>query len=432
MLEYSKLLLFLNSVDDGISACDRNGRITYINKSACEMLNTTEKEVIGKDLNTLIPDSLLLKTIKTKKTYLDIEYFIDYKGKTMHFMSSSYPVFDDQGNILGAIDIYRRRKRSIKLATDLAGHNANYTFDDFIGNSKELLDTIKIAKKFANSDKNILITGDSGIGKELFAQSIHNQSSSSNGPFVAINCASYPRELFESELFGYEEGAFTGAKKGGKTGKFELANGGTIFLDEIGEMPLHLQAKLLRVIESKTITRIGSNKKINIDVRIISATNRNLEDMIENNRFREDLFYRLKILYLHLASLKNRDNDSVILCNHFIKKFSNEYPKNVIGLNEEAAEYVREYNWPGNVREVENIISLSLFYAEDDYITKEDLIKAGIIIEKSSKKKTPKKQDLDTMTNKIILETLEKNKGNKKKTAEELGISRNKIYRLLK
>lgn len=431
MLNYKDLLVFLNSVDDGISACDKDGKITYINKAACEMLYTTEEEVIGKDLNTLIPDSILLKTVRTQKTYLDIEYFIDYKDKIMHFMSSSYPVFDDKGQIIGAIDIYRRIKRSIKLATDLAGHSANYTFDDFIGDSKELLDSIQIAKKFSTSNKNILITGDSGTGKELFAQSIHNYSSRNKGPFVAINCASYPRELFESELFGYDEGAFTGAKKGGKTGKFELANGGTIFLDEIGEMPLHLQAKLLRVIESKTITRIGSNKKINIDVRIISATNRNLEDMIENNRFREDLFYRLKILYLHLSSLKNRGNDSVILCNHFIKKFSTDSPKDVIGLDEEAAEYVKEYDWPGNVRELENVISLSLFYAEGDYISKEDLINAGMVIEKPEEEKPPKKEDLNTRTNRIILETLEKNKGNKKRTAEELGISRNRIYKLL-
>ena len=431
MDDYTKLLCFLDSVDDGISACDEDGIVTYINKSACTMFNITKEEIIGQDLKVLIPDSILLKTIRTKKTYQDLEYFIDYKKKVLHLMSSSYPVFDSNDNVIGAIDIYRRIKRSIKLATDLVGYQANYTFDDFIGDSKALSDTIKIAKKFSHSDKNILITGDSGTGKELFAQSIHNYSLRKNGPFVAINCASYPRDLFESELFGYDEGAFTGAKKGGKTGKFELASGGTIFLDEIGEMPLHLQAKLLRVIETKTITRIGSNKKIKIDVRIISATNRNLEEMAKKNSFREDLYYRLKILYLHLKSLKNRDNDSVILCNHFIEKFSVDSSKTILGLDHDAISYVKEYDWPGNIRELENIISLSLFYAESEYITKENLIQAGLKVEKSLSKEK-KKEKLSTITNEIILKTLEENKGNKKKTAEQLGISRNTIYRILK
>lgn len=430
--EYNTLVSFLDSVDDGISACDDDGIVTYINKSACAMLHTTKEEVLKRDLKTFIPDSILLKTIKTKQTYLDVEYFIDYKDKIMHLMSSAYPVFDRDKQIIGAIDIYRRIKRSIKVATHLVGYHANYTFDDFIGDSKSLADTIVLAKKFAHSDKNILITGDSGTGKELFAQSIHNYSHRKNGPFVAINCASYPRDLFESELFGYDEGAFTGAKKGGKTGKFELASGGTIFLDEIGEMPLHLQAKLLRVIESKTITRIGSNKKSNIDVRIIAATNRNLEEMISNNSFREDLFYRLKILYLHLESLKNRGNDCAVLCDHFIKKFSDDSSKVILGLDSEAREYVKKYHWPGNIRELENIISLSLFYAEGQYITKDNLIKSGLNVIETIPRVKEKKEKLSTITNEIILETLEKNKGNKKKTAEELGISRNTIYRLLK
>lgn len=424
--------VFLDSIDDGISACDSSGKVIYINDSGCNIFNTTKEEILNQDLSLIIPDSILVKTIKTKQTYVDVEYFIDYNGRPIHLISSSYPVFDKNNELIGAIDIYRKIKRSIKLATDLGGYRAQYTFDDFIGDSKVLSDTIKISKKFSNSNKNILITGDSGTGKELFAQSIHNYSSRKNGPFVAINCASYPRDLFESELFGYDEGAFTGAKKGGKTGKFELASGGTIFLDEIGEMPLHLQAKLLRVIENKSIIRIGSNKKIDIDVRIISATNRNLEEMIQNNSFREDLYYRLKILYLHLNSLKNRDDDSIILCNHFIEKFSYDLPKNILGLDKEAENYVKEYDWPGNIRELENIISLSLFYAEGEYITKENLTQSGLKVTNLSTVEHNGKAKLATITNEIILKALEKNNGNKKKTAEELGISRNTIYRLLK
>lgn len=429
---YHNLVNYLDSVDEGISACDNKGIVTYINKSASNILNATKDEILDQNLETLISDSILVKVVKNKKAYLDIEYFIDYKNKNIHLMNSAYPVYNRDKNIIGAVDIYRKIKRSIKIATDLVGYEATYKFEHFIGESRVLYDAIEISKKFANSFKNILIIGESGTGKELFAQAIHNYSVRRKGPFVAINCASYPKDLFESELFGYDEGAFTGAKKGGKTGKFELADGGTLFLDEIGEMPLHLQAKLLRIIETKSISRIGSNKKVDVNVRIIAATNRNLEDMVKNNSFREDLYYRLKVLYLHLPPLRNRQEDSVLLCNYFICKFSKDSTKNVICLDNEATEYIKAYDWPGNIRELENIISLSLFYCEGEYVTKKDLIKSGLKITNEINLDTSYEQlKLSTITNEIILNTLEKNNGNKKKTAEELGISRNTIYRLL-
>lgn len=430
--DYHNLVNYLDSVDEGISACDENGIITYINKSACNMLNTSKEEMIGQKLSDLSSNSILVKVVASNNSYLDVDYFLEHKNKRVHLINSAYPVYDEENKLIGAVDIHKKIKRSIKLATDLGGYIANYKFDDFIGESKTLSDAIDISKKFAGSNKNVLIIGDSGTGKELFAQSIHNHSVRNEGPFVAINCASYPKDLFESELFGYEEGAFTGAKKGGKTGKFELASGGTLFLDEIGEMPLNLQAKLLRIIESKRMSRIGGNKKIDIDVRIISATNRNLEEMVANNSFREDLYYRLKVLFLNLEPLKNRENDIFILCDYFINKFSRDSSKNILGLNCEARDYVSSYDWPGNIRELENIISLSLFYCEGNYITKEDLIKSGLkIISSNSIDNSSKNKKLSTITNEIILQTLDKNNGNKKKTAEELGISRNTIYRML-
>lgn len=430
--KYHNLITYLDSVDEAISACDNKGIVTYINKAASEILNSTKEEILGADLETLISDSILVKVVKNKKAYVDFEYFIDFKNKNIHLMNSAYPVYDRDKNIIGAVDVYRKIKRSIKIATDLVGYEATYKFEHFIGDSKVISEAIEISKKFANSNKNVLIIGESGTGKELFAQAIHNYSVRRKGPFVAINCASYPKELFESELFGYEEGAFTGAKKGGKTGKFELADGGTLFLDEIGEMPLHLQAKLLRIIETKSISRIGSNKKVDVNVRIIAATNRNLEDMVHNNSFREDLYYRLKVLYLHLPPLRNREEDSVLLCNYFIQKFSKDSFKNVIGLDNEAIDYIKAYEWPGNIRELENIIGLSLFYCEGEYITKDNLIKAGLKIMNDINLNISYEQlKLSNITNEIILKTLEKNNGNKKKTAEELGISRNTIYRLL-
>ncbi len=432
--DYNNLLTYLDAVDDGISACDKNGIVTYINKSGYSIIGAKKEDILNKDIKSILDsDPILAKVVENKQTYMDFEYHINYKNKSFHLINSAFPVFDKNNEIIGAIDIYRRIKRSYKAAANLAGYKAIYKFKNFVGNSKALSDAIAISKKFSHSNKNILLIGESGTGKELFAQAIHNYSSRRDGPFVAINCASYPKELFDSELFGYVEGAFTGAKKGGKTGKFELADGGTLFLDEIGEMPLHLQSKLLRVIETKSLSRIGSNKTIQIDVRIISATNRNLEKMIQDKRFREDLYYRLKVLYLPLEPLRNRGEDAVLLCNHFIKKFSEDSEKKVISLDQEATELVRNYKWPGNIRELENIIALSLFYCEEKYLTKDSLIKSGLKeVDETVNHEEKTNEKLSNITNDIILNTLEKNNGNKKKTAEELGISRNTIYRLLK
>lgn len=431
--DYVYLLEQLDAIGDGISACDANGRITYINKSGADMLKVNGEEIIGQKVDSIVTESILITVLESQKTFQDIRYSINIQGRITHLMTSAYPVYDENNNIIGAIDIFREIKRSIRTATDLAGYAATYNFKDFIGDSKFLSDTIELSKRFSHSDKNVLITGESGTGKELFAQSIHNHSVRKNNPFVAINCASYPKDLFDSELFGYEEGAFTGARKGGKIGKFELSDGGTLFLDEIGEMPLHLQAKLLRVIESKSITRIGGNKNINIDVRIIAATNRNLEEMVVNNSFREDLYYRLKVLFLHLEPLRNRENDSILLANYFIKKFSKDSPNTAVGVTEEAKELISSYNWPGNIRELENIISLALFYCDGDLISESDLINSGLNhqLDKDKPSKKTGSSTLSQVTKEIVLEALEKNNGNKTKTAEQLGISRSTIYRIL-
>jgi len=431
--KYRYLLDCLDSVDEGISACDEKGFVTYINQPACNMLKSDKKDILNQDLKTFIPNSILVKAIKSRKSVLDVEYQIELPSHSVNLMNSAYPVFDDADSLVGAIDIYRKKTRSIKVASDLMGHYANYDFSNFIGESRQIKETIDIAKKFSKSDKNVLIIGDSGTGKELMAQAIHNHSSRKDGPFVAINCASYPRDLFESELFGYDEGAFTGAKKGGKIGKFELANGGTIFLDEIGEMHMHLQAKLLRIIEDRSLSRIGSNKMVDIDVRIIAATNRNLEDMILRESFREDLYYRLKVLFLSLPPLKDRGKDVLKLCDYFIHKFSNDTLKGINGLDDDAAKLVMSYDWPGNIRELENIISLSLFYCEGEYLTKDNLMRAGLITDEDSLfSGKSRNKELSTITTELILKTLRDNDGNKKKTAEQLGISRNTIYRKLK
>lgn len=431
---YENLLTSLDSVDDGISACDSNGILTYINESGCNIIGGKKEELLGRKLKDVTTsNAILTQVLENRKTYMDFEYFLEYKNKTYHLMNSAYPVYDKDKNLIGAVDNFRRIKRTMKIATDLAGYEAIYKFENFIGNSKELQDCIDLARKFAQSNKNILMIGESGTGKELFAQAVHNYSNRKEGPFVAINCASYPKDLFDSELFGYDEGAFTGARKSGKIGKFELANGGTLFLDEIGEISIHLQAKLLRVLETRSLSRIGSNKKIDIDVRIIAATNRNLEEMIKNKNFREDLYYRLKVLYLYLPPLSNRGNDCIELTNYFIEKFSEDGDKKVKGIDSEAKELIKAYPWPGNIRELENIIALSLFFCDGEYITKNHLLRAGLKnADTSVLTNFSDYSKLSEVTKEIILQTLEKTDGNKRKAAEILGISRNTIYRILK
>ena len=427
---YKILLQYLDAIDDGISACDKDGNVTYINSSACRLIEADKSKVIGENLNhPPFKDTILVQILKSKKPQMDFEYNLYYKGKPSHLMNSAYPVFDDDGNIMGAIDIFSRIKRSYQIASNMAGHRAIYEFDDFIGSGPTLQNKINLAKEFSNINKNTLLEGESGTGKDLFSQSIHNFSDRKSGPFVAINCANYPIDLFDSELFGYDEGAFTGAKKGGKSGKFELADGGTLFLDEIGEMPMQMQAKLLRAIETKQVTRLGSNKTITTDVRIIAATNRDLESMIEKKQFREDLYYRLKILYLKIPPLRERKEDIKELCDHFIEKINPEMENPVSKISDEAMELIRAYDWPGNIRQLENILSIAMFMSGGGILEKPHLIQAGL---ECTQKKSREINKLEDSSIEILQNALEENAYNIKQTSELLGISRNTIYRKMK
>ena len=239
------------------------------------------------------------------------------------------------------------------------------TFSHILGNSPRMIHLKEIAQKVARTMPNILLTGETGTGKEMFARAIHNASDRCGNPFITVNCAAIPMELLESELFGYEEGAFTGAKKGGKIGKFELADTGTIFLDEIGEMPFHLQAKLLRVLQERKLERVGGNKQVSLNIRIISATNRNLEKMVEEGKFREDLYYRLNIFEIHLPPLRERPEDIPLLVHYFIEKYRSFFEVNVSGIDPEAMEYLCRYQWKGNIRELENVVQYMISMNSD-------------------------------------------------------------------
>lgn len=331
-----------------------------------------------------------------------------------------------EGEIVAYILKLERDKNNSKISM-----HENY-LDSILSKDYEMKNIKEKIKKIANSSSSVLITGDTGTGKEIVAKAIHYTSNRSNNPFIPINCANIPESLFESELFGYEEGAFTGAKKGGKLGIFEMANGGTIFLDEIGELPLHLQAKLLRVLQENSIQRLGSIMPIPVDVRVIAATNQDLESMMDENTFRADLFYRLNVIPIHLPSLKERLADIDILIDHFIDKYNGRLMKNINNISKEAIDIMRLYQWPGNVRELENAIEYAMNIEDTETIQLSNLPNKII---KSVNKKIDLKESIALEEANLITNTLDKYgwdlKG-KEKASKALGISVRTLYRKLK
>ena len=264
--------------------------------------------------------------------------------------------------------------KSFTEASNIASsilHKSDYKveFSDIVGESKAICEVIDFSHKIAGSDSTVLIRGESGTGKELFARAIHNHSSRKDGPFVAINCGAIPETLLESELFGYEDGAFTGAKKGGKIGKCQLANGGTLFLDEVGDIPIFLQVKFLRMLQERTIEKVGGNKDIPIDIRVIAATNRNLETMIEDGEFRSDLYYRLNVIPIFIPPLRERSEDILVISRHFMEKYSKHLRKHVHDMTPQAAKILTDYPWPGNIRELENTIECALNVESQEILT---------------------------------------------------------------
>jgi len=344
----------------------------------------------------------------------------------LQFNLSAYPLLDNEQNLNYVIYVFNEVKNIRKLTNKIMKMQAIYTFDKIIGQNNEFVKTIEFAKKVADSKSTILLTGESGTGKEVFAQSIHNHSNRKNKTFVAINCGAIPKNLIESELFGYEEGAFTGAKKNGHPGKFEIADGGTIFLDEIGEMPLDMQTRLLRVIEEGTVSRIGGTKEIIVDARIIAATNRDLIDEVKTGNFRKDLFYRLNVLPLRLPSLRERKDDIPLLIDYFMNRISKRINRKKIEIPKDYLSTLVEYDWPGNIRELENHIELILNTESITNINKKS--------QHSIQKDTFPEQDVSSLT----LEDIEKSHiakvlksfdGNISNAAKALGIGRNTLYR---
>ncbi|MTI83011.1 MAG: PAS domain-containing protein [Firmicutes bacterium] len=370
----NRLEAVVDSVYEGVLAIDEQGCITHFNRSAERMLGIKKNKVLGKAIQDMFGTNMpLLDVLKGGKGFKSKEYFINFGGKKLHFWITAKHIRSEEDGSAGVVATFRDFREAQKLAYQIVTTQEAMGFNDIIGDS-EAINEIKFkAAKIARSNSTVLIVGESGTGKELFARAIHTDGAQSQKPFVPINCGAIPEHLLESELFGYEEGAFTGARRGGKPGKFELANGGTIFLDEIGNMSLYLQAKLLRVLQERQIERVGGTQMMSVDIRVIAATNNDLQEMVTKGRFREDLYYRLSVIPLVIPPLRERAKDIPLLLNHNMRRFNRLLGKNIQGFSNEAMQICQEYHWPGNIRELINAVEYAINLEEERLILPESL-----------------------------------------------------------
>lgn len=454
-----ELQAILNYSQEGIISVDQKGTIRFVNGPAESLFDVHRGSLVGTNIHHSFP------YVNYKKVMTDgeplLEQFVDIGNKTLMFHTIPIKIKE---RVTGAVSVFvdisniRKQEEKIRERIYLKGHVARYTFDQMIVGNDKMQDLIDISKRYAKTSSNILIYGETGTGKEFFAQSIHNASQRKEKPFVAVNCAALPDHLLESELFGYEEGAFTGAKKGGKIGLFELAHEGTIFLDEISETSLPIQVKLLRVIQEKQVMRLGGERLIPVDVRIIAATNQDLGRAVRENRFRADLFYRLHVLTLKLLPLRERIDAIPYFIDEFIGKYCRENGLVKKNMTKEAIEALQTYEWAGNVRELENCIErltvlvrgeqirlhhvrnyiddLSLFTEESGQNPEIRHGQEHVYYEAMGKQENSKynvqiniNKNLKDIEDEIIRKMVDLNGGNQAKAARALGIGRSTIWR---
>ncbi|MFS0822332.1 sigma-54 interaction domain-containing protein [Bacillus sp. 1P02SD] len=445
-LEFKNKILetIIDTAYEWIVVVDHQGKIVYINHNYCEFLEVNREEVIGTHVTEVIENSRMHIVVQTGEEEIGSPHYI--KGNYM--IANRIPIHSDN-KIIGAVGavIFRDTKALNKMNTHIKSvmsqlqtyiedwqenNGAKYTLNDIKTESRQILELKEKVKNIASGDISVLIRGESGTGKELFAHSIHQLSERSKNPFIKINCGAIPEHLLESELFGYEEGAFTGAKKGGKKGKFVLADGGTIFLDEVGDMPLHMQIKLLRVLQEKEVEPVGALNPIPVDVRVIAATNRPLEQMIAEKRFREDLFYRINVIPFTIPPLRERPEDIIPLTKYFIERASKRTGKRITAIDDEVMNILHVHQWPGNLRELENVIEAAIhltvgekieIHSLPDYLVNDPKLLIG---QKSLK------EILEDTEKRVLMKTLHKYNNDKQLAAKALGISKSSMYEKLK
>ena len=453
-LKKMKIMLeaIFNSTQDAISVVDQNGIGVLINPAYTRITGLSKEDVIGKLCSVDISEgeSIHLKVLKSKEPIKGARIKVGPKRKDVIIDAAPMLV---GGELRGSVGVIHDLTEIKRLTSELdeakqiiRSLEAKYTFDDIIGSDEKLVNAIEKAKIAAVTPATVILRGESGTGKELFAHAIHNASNRKYGQFVRVNCAALSESILESELFGYEEGAFTGALKGGKKGLFEMAHGGTIFLDEIGEIKMSTQAKLLRVLQEKEVVRVGGTKPISIDVRILTATNVDLEKAVKEDEFREDLYYRLNVIPIRIPSLREHKKDIYELTRHFIRKYNQEYGRCVTDISKEALEILMENDWPGNVRELENFIGRAIINMKfneatiKSYHLPQNIEKHGkklitneFNIEEREKDTLSLEEVVGRVEKQYIEEILKKNNYNKTQTAKEIKVSiRNLYYKIKK
>ncbi|WP_440603577.1 sigma 54-interacting transcriptional regulator [Bacillus sp. GB_SG_008] len=448
-IEWFKLCF--DTAYEGIAIVDENGVIQMFNDTYSRFVGVTKEEAIGQRAENVIENTRLPVVLKTGVPERNQVHCLQGQNLVVHRM----PIWK-QGRVIGAVgmlihegisDIYKilerfdQKDRTIK-PTFSKPKKKQIRFEDILGESQTISETKKMARKAAGSKASVLITGESGVGKEQFARAIHDTGITKDGPFISVNCAAIPDNLLESELFGYAEGAFTGAKKNGKAGKFELANHGTLFLDEIGDMSLLTQVKILRVLQEREIERIGGTHPIPVDFRLIAATNKDLKQMVREGTFREDLYHRLHVIPIHIPPLRFRKQDIPLIVEEHLQKLCQMYGAEEKTLDKEVLRLMFHYNWPGNVRELINVLERLFALSDDAHIRAKDLPEEFYYRDMEQKKLVPMIQSLPAKQEamKVVREeeerglierVLKEAKGNKSKAAALLGISRATLYNKL-
>lgn len=422
---------------EGVVAIDEQGLITVFNKTATEIAGITAEAALGQHIRDILPETGLLRVLETGEPELGE---LQKLNGTM-VAKNRIPV-KVKDRVVGSVATFQKVTELQQLEGQIRKKihhkslSAKYSFNDIIGGSAAIRSTVDRIRKFSQVDSNVLLTGETGTGKEILAQSCHNSSGRSKGPFVAVNCAALPENLLESELFGYVEGAFTGAIRGGKAGLFEMAHQGTIFLDEVSEIPLRLQGRLLRVLQEREIMRVGDDRVIPVDVRVISATNRDLKKLTATNEFRRDLLYRLDVLHVQVPPLRERREDIPLLLRHFFLLYSRKFRKTIEKVSPAAESLLREYEWPGNIRELRNACEQLTVLSEKNTIEAEDVLR--VVDFGPLPKPAPASNPLSaapapdlTPDPAAIRQALQVTGGNKTKAAQMLGISRTTLWRKL-
>lgn len=453
----------IESMNEAMIVIDSLGKVTLANHAALRLLHLTWNEINNQEAETLFGSANpFLQVLSDNHPMVEKEILLTLPGGVKRCMGTIRPITSDYAKIHGVIGTLRDMDAARKIMKNFGGWNASFTFDNIIGRDPLLLQTIQLARQTASLGSNTLIQGESGTGKEIFAHAIHNASRFKTGPFVAVNCAAIPLGLLESELFGYESGAYTGAKKNGQPGKFELAEGGTIFLDEINSMPLDIQAKILRVVQDKKISRLGGNSSITLHLKLIAACNTDLNGLVASGLFRSDLYYRLNVITVQLPPLRQRISDIPLLVDYILERMRTSAQRN-LSVGSGVLELLAQYSWPGNVRELENVLERGFVNASlrgSNTIETADLHRfldtseqnasdavgtmtsdtAGLPPSSRTEQKIPDIDDLKTADaahlkaweEAAIKKSLENWRGNVSKAAKELGISRNTLYRKMK